>query len=99
VYRHGSLERVSLNAWVAQTGTSPMPAEISRDGVFKNARPSDDGLSLMVDYKGVSCTGMITRPSNLSEDSFILLRHILLQHHDQPMEAVENIDIDFTLLH
>ena len=82
--------------WVSQTGDSHTSAEISRDGVLKNVRLLDNGLSLVVDYKGVVCTGVITRPSDLSQDSLILLRHILLQCWGQPMDVLENIDIDLS---
>jgi hypothetical protein len=51
------------------------------------------GLLLVVDDNGVICTATIA--SNLSADFFILLRHILLQHWGEPMEVVENIDLNF----
>jgi hypothetical protein len=82
--------------WVSERGPSHSSAEISTDGVLKNARPiGTSGLKLIVDDKGDVFTGIIQWPPTLSEDSLILLRHILLQHWGKPMSFVENIEIDF----
>ena len=80
-------------AWEAQSGQAPTTAEISRDGVLKNVRLLDKSLSFVVDYQGVICTATV-RP-DLDEDALIMLRHILLQDLGQPMNVVEEIDIDF----
>ena len=82
--------------WVNERGASLAPAELSTDGTLKNARPTgNSGLSLIVDYRGIIFTAIISRPPTLSQDSLILLRHILLQHWGEAMCVVENIDIHF----
>ena len=82
------------NGWLDESGGFPATAaEIRKGGVLKNARPVPDGLTLMVDHNGVTYTAQIA--ANLSEEFLILLRHILLQHWGEPMEAVEDIDIGF----
>jgi hypothetical protein len=78
--------------WGTEAGNSPTAEEISNDGVLKNVRLFRDGLTLMVDHKGVICTTIVT--PQLSRDALILLRHILLQYYGQPMAVIEAMDID-----
>jgi hypothetical protein len=80
--------------WEAETGNSPTPPEISKDAVLKNARFSNDGLSLTAEHNGVVYTGIIARSLNLSEDFLIMLRHFLMQHWGDPIEVVENFDLE-----
>ena len=82
-----------LSTWVSKTGSSPATAEMSKHGVLKNVRLLRDGITLIMDHNGVIYTSKIT--PHLSEDFLILLRHILLQQWEQPMEVVENSDIGF----
>jgi hypothetical protein len=79
--------------WLAQAGSNPTTAEISKHGTLTNVQMLDGSLRLVVDYMGTSCTGTIS--PGLSKDALILLRHILLQHYGERMEIVEQIDIDF----
>jgi len=80
------------NAWLDDASGSLSSSEIRKHGVLKNARRMGNELTLMVEYNGVTYKAIIN--PNLSEDFLILLRHILLQHWGQPMDVVENIEID-----
>src|SRR5512135_1030674 len=79
-------------AWIAETGDTITPEEIRKNGVLINVRRFSNALTLVVDVKGATCKETVG-PA-LSEDRLILLRHILLQHYGEPMEAVEDLDID-----
>jgi hypothetical protein len=49
-----------------------------------------------VELNGVTYTAKIA--TQLSEDFLILLRHMLLQHWGEALEAVENVDVGFNHL-
>jgi hypothetical protein len=78
--------------WGTEAGNTPTAEEISNNGVLKNVRRFPDGLTFMVDHKGVICTTIVT--PKVSRDALILLRHILLQYCGQPMAVIEAMDID-----
>lgn len=80
--------------WSATTGNDPTAAEINKYGVLKNVRRVSRALILVIDCNGVICTATIA-PS-VSEDILILLRHILLQHWDEPIRLVA--EIEFSLM-
>jgi len=61
--------------------------------VLKIVRCFTNRLTLVVDYNGVFYRAEIY--GNPSDDFLIRLLHILLQHQGEPMEMVENIEIDF----
>ena len=81
------------NAWLDEASRSLSSSEIRKDGVLIIVRHFTNRLTVVVDYHGVIYTAAIH--SNLSDDFLIRLRHILLQHQGEPMEMVENIEIDF----
>lgn len=81
---------------MCESGSCSAPSVKDENGVLKNVRTQPGGLTLMVDQNGVIYTARIV--TNLSEDFLILLRHILLQHRGEPMDVVENIEIDFNII-
>ena len=64
--------------------------------MLKNASRRSDNLTLTVELNGVTYTAKIA--TQLSEDFLILLRHMLLQHWGEALEAVENVDVGFNHL-
>ena len=82
--------------WTNAAGASLPTAEIREHGVLQNASRRSDNLTLTVELNGVTYTAKIT--AQLSEDFLILLRHILLQHWGETMEAVENVYVGFNPL-
>jgi hypothetical protein len=83
------------STWMCESGSCPAPSVEDKNGVLKNVRTQPGGLTLMVDQNGVIYTARIV--TDLSEEFLILLRHILLQHWGEPMDVVENIEIDFDI--
>ena len=84
------------SVWTNKAGASLTTAEIKEHGVLKNASRRSDNLTLTVELNGAVYTAKIA--IELSEDFIILLRHILLQHWGEAMEAVENVDVGFNHL-
>ena len=80
------------NVWRDEASRSLSSSEIRKDGVLKYVRRFTNRLSLVVDYHGVFYRAEIF--ANPSDEFLIRLRHILLQHQGEPMEMVENIEID-----
>jgi hypothetical protein len=78
--------------WAAQTGSRCSAEEINKSGVLMNVRRSQNSLTLLVDHKGVLCSATVT--PRVSEDTVILLRHILLQQYGHPLEVVGDLAID-----
>lgn len=60
--------------------------------MLKNVRRLQDGLSLVIDYKGVDCMAAVML--GFSEDTLILLRQILLQRFGEPIALIEDLDIN-----
>jgi len=81
------------NAWFDEASRSLSSSEIRKDGVLKLVRCFTNRLTLVVDYNGVFYRAEIY--ANRSDDFLIRILHILLQHQGEPMEMVENIEIDF----
>lgn len=79
--------------WVSSAGWCLTNEEIIRVGRFHNAKHVTDGLRLEAEHQGVICTATINH-LEMSEDSLILLRHILLQYYREEMQIVANLDIE-----
>lgn len=78
--------------WLARDGRALAADEVRKHGVLAKVGRSSDTLTLVVDCRGVECTATVS--PDLPEDTLILLRHILLQRHGEPMTLVEDLDID-----
>jgi hypothetical protein len=65
--------------------------EIRLHGILKNCRLSREGLTLVVDYEGQPCNGLISSELSPRLD-LAKLHHFLLPHYDKSMQEVDSLD-------
>lgn len=80
-------------SWSSRSGISPNASQISKDGAFESCRLTNRGLHIVVNYKDLTCSAIIT-PSHAPNVDLTKLRDILLPYRGQPMQVLQNLEID-----